>query len=212
MRPGFRCLVILLGGLAVLVASAIVALVAAGNWLMAPDRPAKADAVIILSGDPARALYAADLYHNGIAERVLITRPVRLRAYRVFDDMKIEFPRTEDLYREVLIRKGVNAQHIDFIGESLVSTVDEAKTIKALVSSGKLHKLVLVTSPYHVRRVKMVFRDVVPEAEVVVVATPYELYPERWWADQDVARNVVLEIVKTVYYLLGGRFLSGGAS
>jgi hypothetical protein len=32
--------------------------------------------------------------------------------------------------------------------------------------------------------------------------------PAAWWTDQESARIVLLEIPKTIYYLLGGRFRS----
>lgn len=208
MSPRFRCLAVVSSILAVLLGAAVAVLATAGSWLVTADRPAAADALVVLSGEPSRHLYGADLYREGIARQVYITRPVRLRAYKTFDDMKIPFPKIEDLYRAVLVGKGVDARHIHFLGEALVSTVDEARAVKVLASKNSLRKLVVITSPYHVRRVKMVFRDVVPEVEVAVVATPYEPFPAQWWTDQDAARNVVLELAKLAYYLLGGRFSS----
>lgn len=66
-------------------------------------------------------------------------------------------------------------------------------------------KLLVVTSPYHVRRAAMIFRQAYGGAHVVV-GTPYEPFPREWWRSQDAARNVLLELAKITFYLVGGRF------
>ncbi len=76
--------------------------------------------------------------------------------------------------------------------------------------TGKRLRIVVVTSPYHVRRMSMIFRKIlgyVP-AELHIVGNTYEQFPDKWWNDHNAARNVVWEILKLLYYLLGGAFLS----
>ena len=199
---------LLVSGTGAIVAVLLFCLAFAAPWLSAQDPPAPADAIIVLAGEPARSLYGADLYRQGLAAEVYITRPVRLRPYKILDDLNIEFPRMEAVYREILIKKGVGADHIHYLGESLLSTVDEARAARALAVHTSIKKVIVVTSPYHVRRVRMVFADYAPGLQIAVVATPYEPFPAKWWIDQDVARNVMLELAKILFYALGGRFTS----
>jgi hypothetical protein len=52
----------------------------------------------------------------------------------------------------------------------------------------------------------MIFRKAMPERQLLFVASRYESFPHAWWSDQTAARNVVLELAKTAYYVAGGRF------
>jgi len=54
----------------------------------------------------------------------------------------------------------------------------------------------------------MVFSDALPGWQVRVVGTPSERIATAWWKDQESARIVLLEIPKTIFYMLGGRFRS----
>lgn len=180
----------------------------AADWLNTSDAPGKADAMLILAGEPARFLFGADLYHQGYASQILVTKPVRLRPYRIFDEMKIEFPRSEDIYRQILIKKGVDGQRIQYLGDGVISTVDEARALRTFAAANKIRSVLVVTSPYHVKRAKMIFHKEFPDVAITVVATPYEPYPERWWTNQDTAQAVVLELAKILFYVLGGSFTS----
>lgn len=188
-------------------AAGSVFLLFAGPWLRNDDRPEPAGAILVLSGEPLRALHAAELYSRGVAPVVYVSRPALSRGQKLFEEMAIPYPPQEHLYREILVRKGVPRDRIRILGESLLSTIDEATAARD-VDAGPLRTILVVTSPYHVRRVKMTFGDILPNIRVIVTANPHEPYPERWWTDQDVARNVVLETVKIAFYLAGGRFTS----
>ena len=50
-----------------------------------------------------------------------------------------------------------------------------------------------------------IFRDALPHARVLVAASRYEPFPDRFWTDRDAAPQVVLECAKLAYYALGGR-------
>lgn len=207
MRSAIRCTLIA-ACLALLVLCGVgLLLLFADKWLSGSDRPEAADAILVLSGEPSRALHAAELYSRGIAPVVYVSRPELTRAQKLLEEMVIPYPPQEHLYREILVRKGVPRDRIRILGNSLRSTIDEATAARD-VDTGQLRTILVVTSPYHVRRVKMTFGDILPNIRVIVTANPHEPYPERWWTDQDVARNVVLETVKIAFYLAGGRFTS----
>jgi len=178
------------------------------DWLNTSDAPRKADVMLILAGEPARFLAGADLYHQGYATQILVTKPVRLRPYRIFDDLKIDYPRSEEVYRQILIKKGVDGQRIRYLGDGVISTVDEARALRAHAAADKIRSVLVVTSPYHVRRTKMIFHRELPDVAITVVANPYEPNPERWWTHQDMAQAIVLELAKTLFYVLGGSFTS----
>ena len=191
--------------LIVTAALAVLGFVYAGQWLRASEAPRTADLIVILAGEPLRARYAADLFNAGHAPRVLISRPARYPREKMLFDLGIAFPRAEDIYAQVLMKLGVPGERIGMFGEDSISTVDEALALRRQLPGAGM-RLLIVTSPYHARRTKMVFGDYLPDADVRVVVTPYEPYPDRWWQSQETARNVVLELAKITYYFVGGRF------
>lgn len=211
MKSTSRCLLWVISIFACIIGISLIGVGFAAYWLQSEDMPEQSDAIIVLAGNPARAFYAADLYLEGYAPQVYISKPVREHSVRMLDDAGIPFPRAEDIYRQILLKKGVPAQDIHIFGEALVSTVDEAEAINKLFTGNK-SRLLVVTSPYHTRRTQMIFNDIVTDSEIEVVGTPYEPFPKQWWKDQDSARNVILEIVKIIFYQTGGRFASGNAS
>jgi uncharacterized SAM-binding protein YcdF (DUF218 family) len=185
----------------------VTALFFAGYWLKGDEKPVKSDAIIILAGTPTRSFYAADLYRQGYAPQVFISRPVREHSLQMLDKIGVSFPRQEEVNKEVLLKKGVPEQNVHFFGQSSLSTIQEAEAANKLFR-GDSCKIIIVTSPYHVRRANMMFKDTMQRCQFKVLGTPYEPFPEKWWTDQDAARNVLLETSKTVFYFFGGRFRS----
>lgn len=194
--------------LIVLIAAAIGA--AAGlnyatDWLGTGDRPQKADAILVLGGSFTRPFQAADLYRQGLARKIYISVPAREDQHRLLDEAGIAFPREEEIVRQVLLKKGVPASAIEYFGKASVSTAAEAQAARVLFAGGA-PRLLVVTSPYHLRRTKMIFADALPAADIRVIATSYDPFPQAWWKDQNAARNVLLELAKITFYQLGGRF------
>lgn len=198
-------------GLFLLIASIAAAIGAAlglnylADWLSAADRPQKADAILVLGGSYTRPFQAAELYGQGLARKIYVSVPAREDQLRLLDEAGIPFPREEEIVRAVLLKKGVPASAIEYFGKASISTAAEAQAARALFAGGA-PKLLIVTSPYHLRRTRMIFTDALPAAEIRVIATSYDPFPQAWWKDQNAARNVLLELPKIVYYQLGGRF------
>jgi uncharacterized SAM-binding protein YcdF (DUF218 family) len=204
-----RCLLIIAAIHLLLLALVVSFLVGAAAWLRAPEAPAKSDVIVVLAGSVERAYYAADLYRQGFAPLVLVSRPEREAGQRMLDELGIDSPAEEDVNVQVLQSKGVPHEHIRVIGFGSRSTFEEALAVHEAIA-GKPLRVMVVTSPYHVRRTGMIFRKILGDmpVELRIVGNTYEPFPEQWWNDQGAARNVVLESAKIAYYLLGGAFLS----
>ena len=71
---------------------------------------------------------------------------------------------------------------------------------------GHAGTLLVVTSPYHVYRTRLIFSDHLPASRILVVASREEPLPTRWWTDREAATNVALELGKLVFYSLGLSF------
>jgi uncharacterized SAM-binding protein YcdF (DUF218 family) len=198
-------------GLILLIVSVVAAIGAAaglsyaGEWLSTGDRPQKADAILVLGGGYARPFQAAELYRQGFARKIYVSVPVREDQLRLLDQTGIAYPREEEIVRQVLLTKGVPASAIEYFGKDSISTAAEAQAARALFAKGA-PRLLVVTSPYHLRRARMIFADALPAADIRVIATSYDPFPQAWWKDQAAARNVLLELAKITFYKFGGRF------
>ncbi len=177
----------------------------AGRWLVLDDAPVPADLIVLLAGNLSRPLYGADLYHRGYAKRIAVSRPAPHPQVENLRPLGIRLPRQDEEYREILRRKGVPASAIGVFGDGNLSTVQEAETLREFLG-GRPARLLIVTSPYHTRRVKIVFTRLLPQADIRVLASPYEEFPQRWWTHQGAAVGVMLETTKLLYYYLGGAF------
>lgn len=183
-------------------------LLTAGYWLQSADSPAPSDAMVVLMGDYVRPFRAAELHRLGMAKKIYVGRAYRRAGQRLLDKNFVSYPREEEIYKAVLLKKGVSPDDVEYYGDELRSTVQEAETLAAQLAGHPPARLLVVTSPAHVFRARKIFSDAFPGSEVRVDAAPRERFSLAWWTDQDAARSVFLELPKIVYYLLGGRFRS----
>ncbi len=207
-----RCLACALGLLAISGLALGAALFFAGSWLRLQEKPRNADAIVVLAGSYERSMYAADLYHKRYAQKVYISVPARDAGNLQIEALGIALPQEIDIHRQILLKKGVPAANILTFGHGSVSTAEEATVLKAAFNTPG-QQLLVVTSPYHALRAKLILEKAFDGSDVgiIVVATPYEEYREDWWHSQDSARKTVLELAKLVYYYAGGRFVSAPA-
>lgn len=205
MHCAKKCGLFLLVAVFAAAAGAAVGLSYVAEWLSVADQAQKVDAVLVLGGSYTRAFQAADLYRQGYAPKIFVSVPAREEQYRLLDLADIPFPREEEVARQVLLKKDVPAEAIEFFGKESPSTAAEAQAARALFAKG-VRKFLIVTSPYHLRRTRMTFTDALPEAEIRVIATGYDPFSMSWWKDRDSARNVLLELAKISFYRLGGRY------
>lgn len=185
-------------------AFAAVAGLRASAWLSASDTARPAAAIVVLGDDPLRALTGADLYREGLAPQVLVSAPFRSARLVRLAQEGVGAPWFEDGAVQLLQKHGVPARAIATFGTALKSTYAEGLALAPLIAPGET--VVVVTSPYHVRRARIILRDALPGREVLVVGNRHETLPDDWWTEQETTRNVLLEGIKTVYYYTGGRF------
>ena len=177
----------------------------AADWLRVADKPQKADAILVLGGSFTRPFQAADLYRQGLARKIYLSVPAREEQHRLLDEAGVAYPRDEEIMRQVLLKKGVPASAIEYFGKDSVSTAEEARAAGALFAR-RASRLLVVSSPYHLRRARMIFADALPGADIRMIATGYDPFPTAWWKDQSAARSVLLELAKITFYQLGGRY------
>lgn len=179
----------------------------AASWLKQDDAPIKADAIVVLAGRFERSMHAADLYRAGHAPLVVLSEAVPDASAKKLEALGIRLPSAVDIHRQVLQAKGVPADKVELLGAPALSTADEATGIASRFGQAG-HRLIVVTSPSHVYRARLMIARALEGrgVQLAVCATPYESFPDAWWTSQDAARDVLLEWAKILFYVGGGRF------
>ncbi|QJB57593.1 YdcF family protein [Pseudodesulfovibrio sp. zrk46] len=206
-----RLILQMVGALTILGALATFILLAfAGSWMKVNDSPIKADYILPLAGDQHRMLKAIEFYKQGYAPIILISNALK-RPPSPLQQLHWEmgYPNysREEYYSRLIPLLGINNIQLEEFGHGHISTMEEAEALKKHLK-GKNKRLLIVTSPYHARRAKMIFMEILPDCDIVVASTEIGSFKKKWWTDQISAQTLVMEFAKTLHYLLGGVFRS----
>jgi uncharacterized SAM-binding protein YcdF (DUF218 family) len=185
-------------------------LVNLGAFLAPEDPLQKADAIFVFAGTfVERPLEAADLYRDGYAPVVVITRSTREQdAYEVarrrgatLDD---EFTVARDVLRELAVPDAAILSPADVHD----NTAQEAATLRELARRERWSRVIVVSSKYHLRRVSLACTRALAGTPVQIIrrGTRYDpSVPGRWWRHRADIRWVVSETPKLLAYALGVR-------
>ena len=179
----------------------------AESWII-EDQLDKADALIVLSDDnfyADRATRAAELFREGKAP-VVVASGRRLRPSAGI----------AELMEHDLIERGVPKDRIVRFAHDGESTLEEAEALARLAKERKWHRAVVVTSNFHTRRARYIFRRVFPQGVEVRIASARDgnFDPERWWMKRESIKELSMEFSGMVVAMweLWGRKESPGAT
>ncbi|MBZ5702268.1 MAG: YdcF family protein [Acidobacteriia bacterium] len=161
----------------------------AGNAWMIEDPLEHADALLVLSDDNVdgeRAAHAALLYQRGLAP-VVVGSGRRLRRYAGI----------AELMEHDLAAHGVPKGAIMRYAHDAENTREEAESLEKLVRERKWRRVIVVTSNYHARRARYIFRRVFPpQVEVRVAGAPDEDFdPGKWWEKRSGIKRMFQETI-----------------
>lgn len=145
-----------------------------GETLIVDEAAQPSDAIVVLGNDNywgERAARAAELYRERWAPRV-ISSGAQVRPYASI----------ADLIRRDLIDRGVPAEAVVHFPNYGGSTREEAYAVRRLMREKGWKRLIVVTSNYHTRRARYIYRRVLAPEDVRVVAAPDSTFdPRVWW-------------------------------
>lgn len=191
----------------------------AGAFLAVKDEFTWADVAVVLSGLPiSRAFAAHDLYVQGrVGEIIIIPEPPeKIEGELVKDRVKDQLvalglfdPTLPQWSERILVALGVPRSEITVLPEPAHGTIVEAQRIRAFVERRHPHSLVIVTSKSASRRARFIFRRVLRNTDVRILAypTPYDSFePDAWWTRPRNALTVLTEYEK---FLVNALTLAG---
>jgi uncharacterized SAM-binding protein YcdF (DUF218 family) len=191
----------------VLAALGVYAFVNLGSFLAREDPLQGGDAIFVLAGtEMSRPLEGGDLYLEGYAPRLVLSREFRDPAFAVLERRGVQVPSTIERARDVLIRLGVPPDAIVLPDTLHGSTAAEAITLRELAETNHWRTVIIVSSKFHLRRARFAFQRELrgTGVEVVMHASRYDnARPERWWMQRADIRDILSEVPKFLAYALG---------
>ncbi|MBE0467880.1 MAG: YdcF family protein [Candidatus Desulforudis sp.] len=171
-----------------------------GRFLVVNDELEPADALVVLSGDRGERLeYAFGLYDAGLADLFILT------GGPLYADLS-----EADLLRRHAVMLGVPETKIIMETEA-VNTYQNARNTRELMERYGLESAVVVSSPYHMRRVSILFDEVFAGSDIRLVYAPAGdswFDPNHWWETSGGRRLVVSEYAKLAVLVLPERWRS----
>jgi uncharacterized SAM-binding protein YcdF (DUF218 family) len=145
--------------------------------------------IIVLSGGrrDERVRQGAALYKEGYAPSVLLSGGEEF--------MGVPVP---ELLRRQAIGHGIPERALQFEGSS-TSTYEQARFLRPMLEQRRVRRAIVVTSSYHTRRTRHLFRKVFQGAPVEIRVYPVQqdvFSPEGWWTREQDTESVVLEYIK----------------
>jgi uncharacterized SAM-binding protein YcdF (DUF218 family) len=156
--------------------------------------------VVLGGGVQNRPFEAARLYHGGSAPKILIASP----KLRPTDEIGLT-PGDTAVTRQILLKEGVPEAAISEFGMNVSSTYEEALALRDWVKQNGARKIVIVSDPFHSRRVKWLFRKELATtgAQVLTaVAPPLEYDSSNWWKHEEGLIAFQNELIKYGLYRL----------
>ena len=158
-----------------------------GETLIVEDEFNKSDVIMVLSDDnfyADRATRAAELFREGKAP-VVVASGRRLRPNAGITE----------LMEHDLIERGVPKDKIVRFAHDADSTLEEAEELARLAKVRKWRSAIVVTSNYHTRRARYIFRRVFPQGmdPRVASARDGDFDPQRWWEKRKYIKELIRE-------------------
>jgi uncharacterized SAM-binding protein YcdF (DUF218 family) len=178
-----------------------------GRWMAPEDPLRKADVIFVLAGTVAdRPLEAVDLYNEGYAPVILITRELPEGGALAAAQRGAAVPATAELTRTMVLGLGVPSSALIIPDRDHDNTAQEVETFHALALQHHWQRAIVVSSKYHLRRVSLALHRELRNTTIQLVlrGTRYDsATPDRWWTRRYDIRWLLSEVPKLIAYAAG---------
>jgi uncharacterized SAM-binding protein YcdF (DUF218 family) len=177
--------------LAAVVVAGLLFFFTSGRFLIV-NEPERADVIVVLAGEwdarPARAL---QLLHENYASKVILDVPGNVKIY---DRSLLEIA-------QGYVDKLPEAKFISICPIFGLSTKTEAHDVARCLQPMGVHRVLVVTSEFHTRRARSIFRHELSNYEISVAAA-YDArqFGVAWWENRQWAKIDFDEWIRTVWW------------
>ncbi len=178
-----------------------------GTQLIRNDRLVPADAIAVLAGSAfaERELEAADLYHAGYAERIVLSVGREAPGAVEMARRGVTLSSPLEIRLRQLAGLGVPKSAVDVLSRRAESTFDEAVFFADWCEAEAVDSLIVVTSAFHTSRAGYIFEQVFEDRPVRLsfrAASANDFTPDTWWRQRTTLRTGLFELQRTVFYRL----------
>lgn len=178
----------------------LIGLAAISGWLLVVNQPGKADVILVLAGEtdrrPARGL---ELLDQGLAPRMILDVPANSQIYQ-WSQLQLAQKYVDSLPQ---------AKSISICPIAGLSTRDEARDALACLQTTSGKNVLLVTSDFHTRRARQIFRHELRGYNFQVAAAfNANEFGQQWWRHREWAKTAVSEWAKLLWWQTVDRWRS----
>ncbi|MEO7617491.1 MAG: YdcF family protein [Candidatus Saccharibacteria bacterium] len=177
---------------------AVIGFFSLGFYLSPQSKLAKVDAIVAVSGGDtaARTAEAVDLYKHDYAPKIIFSGAA-------LDPKSVS---NAQAMATLAGKAGVPASAIE-LDEAAMDTRQNASDVADIVRRDDYRSIILVTSPYHQRRVYTVFRQALGKNITILNHSSIDKLWRRshWWATEYSRNLTISEAQKTLYELVTGK-------
>jgi len=176
-----------------------------GSFLVVEDALQPAAAIVVLGGQPPfREMEAARLFTQHWAPKVMVIRGAAWEEQQTLWKLGISSKEAWEISREVLLRLGVPASDVIVPEGRAEGTLEELQlAFKTIGPESK--PIILVSSKYHTRRVRLTWSYVTHGQATAIVRgaenDPFD--PLHWWSQRRFALSVVREYLGILHVYAG---------
>jgi uncharacterized SAM-binding protein YcdF (DUF218 family) len=142
-----------------------------------------ADVIIVLGGDKERLHYGIKLYKSNYSDKIIISGD-------------------KEVWKKQAVESWVTPKNI-IIEDKSTTTYENAKFSRNIMLQNHFTSAIVVSSPYHMRRVSWLFGDVFKDDNITLLYSPVDnswFKPNKWWTNKMERRVVLYEYAKFIYY------------
>ncbi|MDQ3069312.1 MAG: YdcF family protein [Acidobacteriota bacterium] len=194
----------------IVIAGTSACFVNAGRMLVEPPPASseRADVIYVLAGGLVdRWLEGYDLWREGRAPLILLSRGVSDTGSERLEARGIHIPDGSELARDAMVQKlGVPAAAVELVPYRADNTAQEAAALQRLAAARGWTRIIVVTSVPHTRRSRMAMERPLAGSGIAIEmrGSRYDSFnASRWWRSRSDVRWVTFELPKLVAYRLG---------
>ncbi len=172
-------------------------------WVASPlqveARPQAADAIVVFAGGVGESGEAGGGYMERVTQAIALYR-AGYAPRMVFSSGYVFTLREAEVMKAVAVDNGVPASAI-VLEEQATNTRENVTRTKQILDRHKWNRILLVSSPYHMRRAMLAWRKAAPDISVVPTPVPQsQFYTHGWGASLEQIRGIVHEYAALVDY------------
>ncbi|GBD99537.1 hypothetical protein BMS3Abin07_01574 [bacterium BMS3Abin07] len=154
-----------------------------GEYLVSTTPLERADLIVALGGSKGRKRGAVALLREGFASKVMFTGfDIDIRDYQC---------------------QGISEKEIVLPPMAAYTTYEEALVVLNAAEENNFHAVIIVTSPYHLRRASFIFHKIFngKDIKLMFYACQNKAFQmDRWWKSYIGRKMVIMEYLGLVYY------------